>query len=158
VFPDVAFAELNIQQHDKVAALMRAHSISAVVHFAAFSLVGESVTDPEKYMHNNVYGTLQLLRAMREAGVGRSVFSSTAATYGEPERVPITEEHPSRPVNPYGLTKRVMEQVMEAYGAAYGIRSVCLRYFNAAGASMNRGEDHRPESHLIPLVLQTALG
>jgi UDP-glucose 4-epimerase len=120
--------------------------------------VGESVSNPAKYMDNNVGGTLSLLEAMRATQVPRIVFSSTAATYGEPQQVPITEEHPTAPTNPYGLTKRFMEQAMETYSEAYGLRYAALRYFNACGAISNRGEDHRPESHLIPLVLQVALG
>lgn len=155
---EVGFYEIDIANRARMAAVMRDHDVQAVVHFAAFSLVGESVNDPEKYFRNNVMGTLELLSAMREANVKMIVFSSTAATYGEPERLPLTEDHPTHPVNPYGLTKRVMERAMECFGAAYGLRSVCLRYFNASGASAERGEDHRPETHLIPLVLQVALG
>ena len=158
LFEDVPFHRLDLHDMRGLAEVLEGHEIEAVVHFAAFSLVGESVQNPEKYMHNNVGGTIALLSAMLAAGVRRLVFSSSAATYGEPEAVPITEDQRTVPTNPYGLTKRFMEQVMETYDEPFGLRSVCLRYFNAAGASPNRGEDHRPESHLIPLVLQVALG
>lgn len=158
LFDEVAFEKIDIADQARMAQAMREHSTQAVVHFAASSLVGESVTDPAKYHFNNVIGTLRLLAAMREAEVPHIVFSSTAATYGEPNEIPLTEDHPTRPLNPYGLTKRYMEQAMETFDNAYGTRSVCLRYFNAAGATTQRGEDHRPESHLIPLVLQVALG
>ena len=158
LFDGVPFHRVDLAQTDELVSIMRQHKVRAVIHFAAFSLVGESVSSPRKYMDNNVCGTISLLNAMKDAGVDGIVFSSTAATYGEPESVPITEDQPTVPTNPYGLTKRFMEQVMETYDLAYGLRSVCLRYFNAAGASRLRGEDHRPESHLIPLVLQVAQG
>jgi UDP-glucose 4-epimerase len=155
---EASFHALDIRERAAIERVFREHEVGAVAHFAAASLVGESVTDPAKYMENNVAGTLSLLAAMRATGVPRLVFSSTAAVYGEPLRVPIDEEHPCAPVNPYGLTKRFMEQVMEAYSAAYGMTFTALRYFNAAGATAARGEDHRPETHLIPLVLQAAAG
>jgi UDP-glucose 4-epimerase len=158
LFASVPFHKLDLHETEALTRLMQEYAVEAVVHFAAFSLVGESVSDPGKYMNNNVGGTISLLDAMRTAGVPLIVFSSTAATYGEPQAVPIAEDQPTIPTNPYGLTKRFMEQVMEVYGSAYGLRSVCLRYFNAAGASAVRGEDHRPETHLIPLVLQVAQG
>lgn len=134
--------------------------IEGVIHFAANSLVGESMKDPGKYYHNNVYGTLMLLEQMKRAGVSSIVFSSTAATYGEPERVPIDEYDRTLPTNAYGETKLAMERMIRWFDTAHNIRSVSLRYFNAAGAheSGQIGEDHRPESHLIPLVLQVALG
>lgn len=140
--------------------VFREHAIESVVHFAAHSLVGESMRDPSKYYHNNVYGTLCLLEAMRRHGVQRIVFSSTAAVYGEPETVPIPETAATRPTNAYGATKLAMEQMMRWFDAAYGIRHVSLRYFNAAGAhgSGRIGEDHEPETHLVPIVLQVALG
>ena len=130
------------------------------MHFAAFAYVGESVADPALYYRNNLVGTLSLLEAMREAGVGEIVFSSTCATYGIPDRVPIGESAPQRPVNPYGETKLAIERALHWYGAAYGLRSVALRYFNAAGADPEGeiGEWHEPETHLIPLVLRAALG
>ncbi|MCM3289097.1 UDP-glucose 4-epimerase GalE [Paenibacillus sp. MER 180] len=136
------------------------HSIDAVIHFAAYSLVGESMSNPAKYYDNNVHGTLVLLEAMRKHQVSRIVFSSTAATYGEPERTPIEETEATNPTNVYGETKLTMERMMRWFDQAHDIRYVSLRYFNAAGAHANGkiGEDHRPETHLIPLVLQTALG
>lgn len=155
---EVDFRQVSLQDTGALKALFAEKEIGAVIHFAAFSLVGESVTNPAKYMNNNVAGTLSLLDAMRATQVPRLVFSSTAATYGEPVEIPITEKHPNKPTNPYGLTKLFMEQAMEAYSHAYGLRYAALRYFNACGAIPKRGEDHRPESHLIPLVLQVALG
>ncbi len=136
------------------------HRIEAVVHFAAFCYVGESVTDPGKYYQNNVVNTLNLLEALRRQGVGKIVFSSTCATYGVPEKVPITEDNPQRPINPYGQGKLVVEKALADYAAAYGLASAALRYFNAAGAAADGsiGEDHEPETHLIPIVLQAALG
>ena len=134
-------------------------SIDAVVHFAAFSQVGESMKDPDKYYHNNVDGTLNLLDAMLRGGVKKIVFSSTAAVYGEPEYVPIDEDHPQRPINPYGATKLTIEKIMDDY-MAYGLRSVRLRYFNAAGADTKCrvGEWHEPETHLIPNLLRSVFG
>ncbi|MEM9276137.1 MAG: UDP-glucose 4-epimerase GalE [Cyanobacteria bacterium P01_F01_bin.143] len=136
------------------------YSIDAVMHFAAYAYVGESVTNPAKYYHNNVVGTLTLLQAMLEAGINKFVFSSTCATYGVPQEVPIEEEQPQNPINPYGMTKLMVEKMLHDFSHAYDFRSVCLRYFNAAGADPGGmlGEDHNPETHLIPLVLQTALG
>lgn len=136
------------------------HEISAVMHFSAYAYVGESVTNPSKYYENNLVGTLTLLDAMVEAGVKSFVFSSTCATYGVPEILPIPENHPQNPINPYGATKLMVERVLADYDKAYDLRSVCFRYFNAAGAHPDGilGEDHNPETHLIPLVLQTALG
>ena len=134
--------------------------IDAVMHFAAFAYVGESVTDPAKYYWNNVVGTLTLLDAMRQHGITNFVFSSTCATYGVPDSIPITEEHPQRPINPYGAGKLAVERILQDYDTAYGIKSVIFRYFNAAGADPDGllGEDHQPETHLIPLVLQAAAG
>ena len=132
--------------------------IDAVVHFAALSLVAESVEHPERYWHNNVVGTRHLLDAMRAAGVGRLVFSSTAATYGEPETVPITEDAPAAPVNAYGASKLAVDLMLRDECVAHGLAATSLRYFNVAGASGELGEDHQPETHLIPLVLQAAAG
>ena len=142
-----------------VAALHDLH-IEAVMHFAAFASVAESVVDPAKYYQNNVVASLNLLEAMRACGVGRIVFSSTTATYGVPDRTPITEEQPQRPINPYGFGKLVVEHALADYARAYGFGYAALRYFNAAGASPDGdlGEDHDPETHLIPIVLQVALG
>ncbi|MFF2011567.1 UDP-glucose 4-epimerase GalE [Streptomyces sp. NPDC058195] len=133
-------------------------SFDGVLHFAAFSQVGESVTDPEKYWVNNVGGSLALLGAMRDAGVRTLVFSSTAATYGEPATTPITETDPTAPTNPYGATKLAVDHMITGEAAAHGLAAVSLRYFNVAGAYGTCGERHDPESHLIPLVLQVALG
>ncbi|MER6139306.1 UDP-glucose 4-epimerase GalE [Streptomyces sparsogenes] len=133
-------------------------SYDGVLHFAAFSQVGESVVNPEKYWVNNVGGTTELLAAMREAGVRTLVFSSTAATYGEPERVPITEDAPTAPTNPYGASKLAVDHMISGECAAHGLAAVSLRYFNVAGAYGAYGERHDPESHLIPLVLQVAQG
>ncbi|MEE1755878.1 UDP-glucose 4-epimerase GalE [Streptomyces sp. SP18CS02] len=133
-------------------------SYDGVLHFAAFSQVGESVTDPEKYWSNNVGGTMALLAAMRDAGVRRLVFSSTAATYGEPVSTPITETDPTAPTSPYGASKLAVDHMITGEAAAHGLAAVSLRYFNVAGAHGDCGERHDPESHLIPLVLQVALG
>ena len=132
----------------------------AVLHFAAFIEAGESVREPERFYRNNVAGTLALLRAMREAGIDKLVFSSTAAVYGNPEVTPIPESHPLRPVNPYGRSKLMVEQILADAAAAHGLRYAALRYFNAAGADPDGelGENHQPETHLIPLVLQAAYG
>jgi UDP-glucose-4-epimerase GalE len=139
--------------------VLREYAIDAVIHFAANCYVGESVTDPRKYFHNNVVNTLTLLDAVVEAGITSIVFSSSCATYGIPEEVPITEQTPLRPVNPYGESKLFVERMLHWYGVAYQLRSVALRYFNAAGADPEGelGELHAPETHLIPLVLETAL-
>jgi len=140
-------------------ACFAAHRIDLVMHFAALAYVGESVTEPELYYQNNVVGALNLLAAMRRHGVNRLVFSSTCATYGEPDCVPITESHPQRPINPYGRTKWMVEQALRDYALAYGTQSVSLRYFNAAGCDPQgrAGERHNPETHLIPLVLAEAM-
>ncbi len=140
--------------------LFKIHEIAAVMHFSAYAYVGESVTDPAKYYRNNVTGTLTLLEAMLEASVKKFVFSSTCATYGIPQVVPITEDHPQNPINPYGATKLMVERILSDFDAAYDFKSVRFRYFNAAGAHPDGllGEDHNPETHLIPLVLLAALG
>lgn len=157
---DVQLIQGNIHDRNFLEHVLGEYEIDGVMHFAASSQVGESMQDPAKYYFNNVAGTLSLLNAMRSAGVDCLVFSSTAAVYGEPERVPITEDMPLQPTNVYGWTKRMIEKMLEDYSRAYELRYVALRYFNAAGASLlgNIGEDHRPESHLIPLILQAALG
>jgi UDP-glucose 4-epimerase len=136
------------------------NSIEAVIHFAAYIEVGESVADPMKYYNNNVISTLNLITAMRDAGVKKIVFSSTAATYGMPENVPIKESDKTLPINPYGETKLTVEKALKWADNAYGIKHVILRYFNACGAHISSkiGEDHTPESHLIPIILQVALG
>ncbi|EGJ29641.1 UDP-galactose 4-epimerase [Moorena producens 3L] len=140
--------------------LFRDYDISAVMHFAAYAYVGESVTDPAKYYRNNVTGTLTLLEAMVAASIKKLVFSSTCATYGVPKTVPIPEDHPQNPINPYGASKLMVERILSDFHTAYDLKSVTFRYFNAAGADPEGrlGEDHTPETHLIPLVLLTALG
>jgi UDP-glucose 4-epimerase len=136
------------------------HNIAAVMHFAAYIAVGESVVEPAKYYRNNVSGTLTLLEAMLDASIKKFIFSSTCALYGEPKTVPIPEAHPFDPISPYATSKLMVEQMLSDFDAAYGLKSVRFRYFNAAGADPNGllGEDHAPETHLIPLVLLTALG
>ena len=150
----------DIHDEPLVVEVLKQHRIDAVMHFAASTQVAESVVDPSKYYQNNVVGTCTLLAAMRAAGVSRIVFSSTAATYGTPEHVPITEQEPQQPINPYGFTKLVIEQSLRDHAKAYGWGYAALRYFNAAGAAPDGtlGEDHDPETHLIPIVLQVALG
>jgi UDP-glucose 4-epimerase len=140
--------------------LFKTYNISAVMHFAAYAYVGESISVPAKYYRNNVANTLNLLGAMREASVDKLVFSSTCATYGVAHSVPLTEEHPQVPINPYGASKLMVERIIQDFASAYGLNFVCFRYFNAAGANPNGllGEDHTPEPHLIPLVLLAALG
>lgn len=149
--------DLN-RREDIEAALNQDKDITAVLHFAAYSQVAESVRDPGKYYRNNIVGTLNLLDAMRSRHIDKIVFSSTAATYGEPRYTPIDEGHPQVPVNPYGKSKLMAETIMDDYGMAYGIRSVRLRYFNAAGADTKAriGEWHEPETHLIPNILKAA--
>ena len=158
--PQGRLIEGDLSNISALEAALRAHAIDAVMHFAAFTSVPESVTDPARYYRNNVVGALNLLDAMRAAKVGRIVFSSTAAVYGVPDEVPITESSPTRPINPYGVTKLAIERALSDYAAAYGIGTAALRYFNACGAAEDAsiGEDHKPETHLIPLILQVALG
>lgn len=156
----VDFVQGNLQNYEDIKGVFDKHKIDAVIHFAAYSQVGESVQNPQKYYFNNVYGTLNLLKAMLENDVKKIVFSSTAATYGEPEYVPIDENHPQKPINTYGRTKLMIENIMDDYDKAYGLKSVRLRYFNVAGAdSENRvGEWHNPETHLIPNILKSTFG
>jgi UDP-glucose 4-epimerase len=158
VDPRARLVRLDIAQQAEVVQTLSSFAADAVVHMAADSLVGESVSDPRKYYRNNVTGGLALLDAMLEARVPRLVFSSTAAVYGEPERQPIEETDPTRPTNPYGATKLAFEQALFWYGRAYGLGSTSLRYFNAAGATERCGERHDPETHLIPLMLDAAAG
>ncbi len=143
-----------------VDRVLEEHRVTAVIHFAAYAYVGESVTNPRKYFHNNVVNTMHLLDSMVDHGVRDIVFSSTCATYGEPSRVPISEDHPQHPVNPYGESKLMVEKMLHWYQRAYDIRYAALRYFNAAGADPDGeiGEDHDPETHLIPLAIEAALG
>ncbi|MBZ4663367.1 MAG: galE [Caloramator sp.] len=154
------FVEGDIFDSEKLEWTIKKYNIDSVVHFAAYSLVGESMEKPQMYYYNNVQGTLNLLDVMLKNNVKKLVFSSTAAVYGEPERVPITEDISKNPTNVYGRTKLIMENAMEDYSRSYGLKYVALRYFNACGADDEGdiGEDHSPETHLIPLVLQTCLG
>jgi UDP-glucose 4-epimerase len=145
----------SVADRDGLIALLLVHEIEAVLHCAARSLVGESTREPALYYHENVGGGLSLLDAMRLSGVSRLVLSSTAAVYGVPAAAPIPEDAPLRPINAYGATKAALEGAMRAYGEAYGLRTVALRYFNVAGATATHGEDHRPETHLIPTLLRT---
>ena len=160
IHPKARFYEGDIRDSAFLDALFSKEHIDAVIHFAACSLVGESMTDPLKYYDNNLYGTLVLLKSMVKNGIGRIVFSSTAATYGEPDRVPIFEDDATCPTNPYGETKLAMEKLFKWAETAHGIRYVPLRYFNACGAHKSGaiGEDHSPETHLIPLILQVPNG
>lgn len=152
--------EADLADESRLKAVFQSFDVAAVIHFAAFAYVGESMADPRSYFHNNVMNTLRLLDAMLGAGVRRIVFSSTCATYGMPDSMPITESAPQRPVNPYGESKLMIERVLHWYGQAYGLDYAALRYFNAAGADPEGeiGEDHTPETHLIPLILDAALG
>lgn len=160
VHPNATFYEGDIRDANFLDSVFENESIDEVLHFAANSLVGESMENPLKYFDNNVYGTQVLLKAMTKHGVKNIVFSSTAATYGEPEAVPITETMPTHPTNTYGETKLTMEKMMKWTSLAHDLNFVSLRYFNVAGARATGeiGEDHRPESHLVPIILQAALG
>jgi UDP-glucose 4-epimerase len=157
---EAVIEEGDIRDQDFLGQVFHAHQIDCVMHFCANSLVGESMEQPVKYYHNNVYGTLCLLETMVAHGVKRFVFSSTAAVYGEPEESPITEGSSKNPTNTYGETKLAVEKMLQWMDVAYGLKSMIFRYFNAAGAHPNGkiGEDHNPETHLIPLILKTALG
>lgn len=152
--------EVDLADTEALSQVFEEHKFEAVMHFAAASLVGESMTDPAKYYMNNLVATLNLLNCMRSYNVNRLVFSSTAAVYGEPNYTPIDESHPKKPINPYGASKWMIEQVLEDYCSAYQFSSIRLRYFNAAGADSegDLGERHEPETHLIPIVLQAASG
>lgn len=154
------FEKADLQDKASLEAVFAKHEIEAVIHFAAFAYVGESVSEPRKYYENNVVGTLNLLDVMLKHDVKKIVFSSTCATYGEPLYTPIDEKHPQNPINPYGQTKLMIEKVFADYHKAYGLQYVALRYFNAAGCDKDGqiGESHNPETHLIPLVLQTIKG
>lgn len=155
-----AFVHADLADKFSLQKLFEQHKIDAVVHFAAFTYVGESVQDPEKYYQNNVVGTVNLLNAMMAHDVKKIVFSSTCATYGDPLYTPIDEKHSQNPINPYGRTKLMIEQIFSDYEKAYGLQHIALRYFNAAGCSADGriGESHTPETHLIPLVLKAITG
>ena len=154
------FVQGELSDKNQLLEVMRDRKIDSVIHFAASSLVGESEEDPHRYYQNNIMNGINLLGAMVEAGVRKIVFSSSAAVYGDPVEVPIREDHPTRPTNVYGDTKLIIEGILGKYSVAYGMDSVSLRYFNAAGADPDAeiGEDHTPETHLIPIVLDCALG
>lgn len=160
ILPGARYVWGDIADRSLVCEILSSRRIGAVMHFAASSLVGESVIDPAVYYQNNVAGGLALLDSVHKTGVPYFVFSSTAAVYGEPDEIPIREEHPQCPTNPYGSTKKALEDALRWYSQAYGMKYVALRYFNAAGADPDGqlGEDHKPESHLIPLVIQAAMG
>ena len=151
------FVEADLSDRLVIQRAIKQHDIEAVIHFAAHAYVGESVTDPRKYFENNAVNSLNLLNVMLDRGVKYIVYSSTCATYGIPENLPISEDHLQRPVNPYGESKLFIERVLHWYEMAYGLRWVALRYFNAAGASGQLGECHNPETHLIPLAIEAAL-
>jgi len=156
----VEFIQGDLSDRKLVREIFQNNMIDAVIHFAAYSLVGESVTNPSKYFHNNTAVPLILLDTMKEFGSKKFIFSSTCATYGVPQYCPIDEKHPQNPINPYGISKLMLEKILDEYDRAYGIKNVKLRYFNACGAKMDGliGEDHRPETHLIPLILMAAKG
>ncbi len=160
VHPQAAFEEADLLDPVSLEAVFSKYDFEAVLHFAAFASVGESVQDPQKYYHNNVVGTWNLLSVMLRHGVKKIVFSSTCATYGEPQYTPIDEKHPQHPISPYGRTKLVVENIFADYAKAYGLKYIALRYFNAAGCACDGsiGESHDPETHLIPLVLHTIMG
>jgi UDP-glucose 4-epimerase len=157
---DGQFVQADLEDKEKLGHLFKSFPIEAVIHFAAFCYVGESVESPGKYFNNNLVNGLNLLNAMLHAGVDKIIFSSSCAVYGAPQEIPIPETHPKNPINPYGMTKHFFEEILTAYNTAHGLKYVSLRYFNAAGADLQGriGESHDPETHLIPLVLQTALG
>ena len=150
----------DLKNVDEIEAVFRRYSIEAVFHFAAYAYVGESVAEPEKYYYNNIGCTLNLLKVMRKYGCDKIIFSSSCATYGEPAQMPITEDMPQDPINPYGFTKYAVERIFKDYERAYGLKYVVLRYFNAAGADPEGeiGEAHDPETHIIPLILDAASG
>jgi UDP-glucose 4-epimerase len=158
IAPEVPFYRGDVGNRELVAQICREHQIEACVHFAAFAYVGESVSEPALYFENNLEQGIRLLGTLITQHVRRVVFSSTCATYGEPIRIPIDEEHPQSPTNPYGWSKLFIERIMANYDHAYDLKFVALRYFNAAGAISERGEHHAPETHLIPLVLKAAMG
>jgi UDP-glucose 4-epimerase len=158
ILDGVRLYEGSIGDKELVHRVLLENKIDACMHFSAYAYVGESVQEPAKYFQNNFVETIALLDTLREGGVNIFIFSSTCATYGVPQSIPIDEDHPQWPINPYGWTKLMVERAMDAYDQAYGLKFVSLRYFNATGATKRCGEDHDPETHLIPLVLKAALG
>ncbi|MFM9905465.1 MAG: UDP-glucose 4-epimerase GalE [Pyrinomonadaceae bacterium] len=155
---DVPFYQGNAGDAELIKQIVTEHNVESCIHFAAYAYVGESVTDPAKYFENNTFQTNALLNALIDSCVKKIVFSSTCATYGNPQQMPISETHIQKPVNPYGWSKFMSERIFEAYDTAYGLKFVSLRYFNAAGATAKCGEVHEPETHLIPIVLKAANG
>ena len=155
-----SFVQGDLQNIQQLRLVFNKYNITSVMHFAAYSYVGESVLEPEKYYYNNVVSTLNLLKVMNEFNVSKIIFSSTCATYGNAIELPITENHPQNPINPYGQSKLVVEKILSDYAIAYKLKYVILRYFNAAGADIDLliGENHNPETHLIPLVFDVAIG
>lgn len=156
--PDAEFVNADVRDETALTRLLASHNFHAVVNYGGYIQAGESVKQPGRYFANNVGGTITLLNAMLTYGVTRFVFSSSAAVYGEPEEVPIREESLIQPVNPYGESKAIVERMLRWYEQSFGMHYVALRYFNAAGATESRGEDHRPETHLIPITLEAAIG
>ncbi len=156
--PEAEFVQADVRDEEALVRLFASHNFEAVINYSGYIIAPESIQQPGRYFANNVGGAIALLNAMITYGVTRFVFSSSAAVYGEPESIPITEDQPLRPINPYGETKAAVERMLPWYERQFGLRHVSLRYFNAAGATDLRGEDHRPETHLIPNVLQVALG
>lgn len=150
----------DIKDIEEIDKIFTKYDIDAVMHFSSFIEVGESVENPEKYYTNNVVNTMNLLKVMQKHEVKKFIFSSTCATYGIPQEIPLTEDHPQNPINPYGWTKLMVERILKDYDTAYGLKSIILRYFNASGADESGliGENHNPESHLIPLILDAAIG
>ena len=155
---DIPFYQGDVGDRELVKKIVAEHGVTSCIHFAAYAYVGESVTDPAKYFANNTVQTNELLNTLIGADVKNIVFSSTCATYGDPQQIPISETHPQKPVNPYGWSKFMTERILETYDTAYGLKFVALRYFNAAGATEKCGEHHDPETHLIPIILNTANG
>ncbi len=158
IHPDAEFVRADIRDEQALGRLFAAHSFHAVINYGGYIQAGESVGQPGRYFANNIGGTITLLNAMVQYGVLRFVFSSSAGVYGNPDSVPVVEDAPKNPVSPYGLSKKIVEDLLPWYEQAFGMRYAALRYFNAAGASETRGEDHRPETHLIPIVLDVARG
>ncbi len=154
------FCQCDLKDIDDLDKVFTEYDIDAVMHFSSFIEVGESVQNPEKYYTNNVVNTMNLLKVMLKHNVKKFIFSSTCATYGVPQKIPLVEDHPQNPINPYGWTKLMVERILKDYDTAYGLKSVILRYFNASGADKSGeiGEAHDPESHLIPLILDAAIG
>jgi UDP-glucose 4-epimerase len=155
---NIPFYQIDISDKKQLTEILNKHKIDAVMHFAAFAYVGESVNEPSMYYENNMIQSKIFFDTLIQYNVNKVIFSSTCATYGVPDTIPITEEEKQQPINPYGWTKLMIEQVLKDYDTAYGMKSIFLRYFNAAGAAYGIGEDHDPETHLIPIVLQVALG